>query len=126
MPRYGYDYYGRDYRDGRLRSRPSRHTARRYPLHGYHTYDLDYGSLGGPDTEYSGRAGYTPGPPQIRDDDLLPRGPYTPFLEEDDRERTLYGGVPPGYRDRRERRRRERVEWEEEPGWRRGGRYYRR
>ncbi|MFO7259592.1 MAG: hypothetical protein DIU52_000450 [bacterium] len=33
--------------------------ARGFPVRGFHTYDLDYGrQAGGPDTEYSGRAGW--------------------------------------------------------------------
>lgn len=40
--------------------RPPRKPAHGYPVRGYHTYDLDYGGLGGP-TEYSGRAGYDAG-----------------------------------------------------------------
>ena len=60
--RYGYDYRprrrrGREHFFGEMRA--PRKPAHGYPVRGYHTYDLDYGSLAGP-TEYSGRAGYSP------------------------------------------------------------------
>lgn len=77
-PRYGYDYRRPD--DARLPRKP----ARGYPVRGVHTYDMDYGKqAGGPDTDYSGRAGYPEGeaapPPESP-----PRGRYTPRLEERD------------------------------------------
>lgn len=72
-----------------------------YPVRGIHSYDLDYGATGGPTTEYSGRMGYAVLRPRPEgEEELPPRGPYTPTLEESYRERTLYGGVPPGYRGR--------------------------
>lgn len=74
-------------RFGRLPGKP----ARGYPVHGIHTYDLDYGNVaGGPDTDYSGRAGYD----VDRDWIETPRGPYTPRLAEigrESRRRRLYG-----------------------------------
>lgn len=60
--RYGYDYRPRRRgRRGRYfgEMRGPRKPAHGFPVRGYHTYDLDYGSLAGP-TEYSGRGGYTP------------------------------------------------------------------
>lgn len=130
MTRYADDYYrGRQYRGdgesgyaleygrgrprlGRAGPRPHRRIYG-FPVRGYHAYDLDYGSPGGPTTDYSGRAGYPVLPPRPEDDTGLPhRGPYTPSLEEIDRGRTLYGGVPPEYpgpdagAPRRRRRRR--------------------
>jgi len=64
--------YGEDFRwpefPGRLPGRP----AHGYPIRGYHTYDMDYGSVGGgPTTDYSGRAGY-PLPGEL---DHRPRDP---------------------------------------------------
>lgn len=79
--------FGRGGRFGRLPGKP----ARGYPVHGIHTYDLDYGNVaGGPDTDYSGRAGYD----VDRDWLETPRGPYTPRLAEigrESRRRRLYG-----------------------------------
>lgn len=114
---YGESGYAEEYR--RARPRPGRSGPRPYrrmygyPVRDYRVYDLDYGSPGGPTTDYSGRAGYPVFPPRAADDTgLPPRGPYTPSLEESDRGRTLYGGVPPEYPEaeegppRRRRRRR--------------------
>lgn len=97
--------YTADYSRVRPRaSRPGQRSHRRaygFPVRGYRTYDLDYGSTGGPTTDYSGRAGYPVLPPRAAEDTGLPhRGPYTPILEEEGRGRTLYGGVPPEYPDR--------------------------
>jgi|GEM_PF-2425784 len=118
MTRYADDYYrggrGRGGGEGGYageyrRARPwlSRHGQRPYrrvygfPVRDYHVYDLDYGSTGGPTTDYSGRAGYPVFPPEPDEDaGLPPRGPYTPTLEESDLGRTLYGGLPPEYPDR--------------------------
>lgn len=113
MPRYSDDFEARAGR-GRYgaRRRPGlpHKPAHGFPVRGVHTYDLDYGAMGGPTTEYSGRTGYPVLRPRHEDEEELPpRGPYTPTLEESYRERTLYGGVPPGYRGRggsRSRRRR--------------------
>lgn len=97
--------YSTDYGRARPRAgRPGQRSHRRvygFPVRGYRTYDLDYGSTGGPTTDYSGRAGYPVLRPRTGEDTGLPhRGPYTPTLEEEDRGRTLYGGVPPEYPDR--------------------------
>lgn len=95
--------YAADYWRSRPRGGYSGRAPRRryhgYPVRGYRVYDLDYGSIGGPTTDYSGRAGYPEytGLPD-RDTGLPPRGHYTPRLEDEDRGRTLYGGVSPGYR----------------------------
>ena len=46
---------------GREPGRP----AHGFPVRGFHTYDLDYGrQAGGPDTDYSGRAGWPTGGPE--------------------------------------------------------------
>lgn len=112
MARYGEEYegrrygrYGVEFRRGRRGRRLPGRPARGFPVRGYHTYDLDYGATGGPTTDYSGRAGYPilPARPD-RVSELPPRGPYTPILDEGGEDRTLYGGVPPGYRDRGPRR----------------------
>jgi hypothetical protein len=101
--------YGEELREAARRGRFPHKPAHGYPVRGFHTYDLDYGSVGGPTTEYRGRPGYPVLPPRPEPEaELPPRGPYTPILEESDRERTLYGGVPPGYRGRGERRPRRR------------------
>jgi hypothetical protein len=93
--------YDEELRRGARRARLPHKPAHGYPVRGIHTYDLDYGSTGGPTTDYSGRTGYPVLQPRpSRDEELPPRGPYTPTLEERYRERTLYGGVPPGYRGR--------------------------
>jgi hypothetical protein len=105
----GYDrrggaYYGEEIRWAARRGRLPRKPAHGFPVRGIHTYDLDYGAMGGPTTEYSGRTGYPVLQPRPEPIEELPsRGPYTPILEEADRDRTLYGGVPPGYRAREER-----------------------
>lgn len=97
---YG-DEFHRTARPAQLPRKP----ARGYPVRGIHSYDLDYGSLSGPTTEYSGRMGYPvlqsrPEP----DEEYPPRGLYTPNLGEADRGRTLYGGISPEYRARNWRR----------------------
>lgn len=136
---YGRDYvlrgrrmrgYGREFRRrrGRRRDRSQRRgyarvfgrwmrtpgrPARGFPVRGVHTYDLDYGrQAGGPDTDYSGRAGY-PVPEPTWEPPL--RGPYTPSLEEERRRRRFVR--PPSGR----RRRRPPRHWstEEAPGRRR-------
>ena len=57
---------------GRRPGRP----AHGYPVRGFHTYDLDYGrQAGGPDTEYSGRAGWPTGGPE-QPTPPLPRGAW--------------------------------------------------
>lgn len=66
--------YGREYEPRRRRrrgrgwgparwwGRRPRRRARGFPVRGYFTYDLDYGrQSGGPDTDYSGRAGWPTG-----------------------------------------------------------------
>jgi hypothetical protein len=98
---YGYGAelygYGREYEDFGGRARWPGKPARGYPVRGIHTYDLDYGNLAGPTTDYSGRAGY----PEDRDWEDVPRGTYTPRLAEIGREarrrRRLYGAVEPTY-----------------------------
>lgn len=97
-PGYGYGYgygYGRSRRRRRRRgyargrrgygvlgpgARLPRRPARGFPARAVHSYDLDYGrQAGGPETDYSGRAGYpVPEPgwePPVR-------GRYSPWLEE--------------------------------------------
>lgn len=99
-PRYGTERrwpYGVEYREFGGRMRPPGKPARGYPVRGIHTYDLDYGDLAGPTTEYSGRAGYA----EDRDWEETPRGTYTPRLAEIGREarrrRRLYGDLGPTY-----------------------------
>lgn len=102
---YGREHDSRAELERRWRSmRLPRKSARGFPIRGYHTYDLDYGGqVGGPTTDYSGRAGY----PILRSslDEEPPRGPYTPTLEETERYagggRTLYGGESRAYPARR-------------------------
>ncbi|HEX7118508.1 MAG TPA: hypothetical protein VF212_06970 [Longimicrobiales bacterium] len=72
-PRYGVEYGP----PGRRRRLPGK-AARGYPVRGIHTYDLDYGDMAGPTTEYSGRAGYA----EDREWEETPRGPYTPRLAD--------------------------------------------
>lgn len=101
---YGYGResyrYGAEYELSGGRARLPGKPARGYPVRGIHTYDLDYGSLAGPTSEYSGRAGY----PEYRDWEDVPRGTYTPRLAEIGREarrrRRLYGEVEPTYSGR--------------------------
>ena len=106
---YGFGYRGmgeRGWERGRWPSagaRLPRKPAYGYPVRGYHTYDLDYGSqAGGPTTEYSGRAGYPT--PEERVYEPRERGPYTPRLADIGRLarrwRALYGETPPEYRGR--------------------------
>ncbi|HEX7049040.1 MAG TPA: hypothetical protein VF188_02420 [Longimicrobiales bacterium] len=101
-----YDYdYGVAFRRWPRRPRLPRKPARGYPVRGYHTYDLDYGDLAGPTTDYSGRAGYPTGEPPR---EPVFRGRYTPTLEEIGREarlrrRRYRRGAPPEYRPRRRR-----------------------
>lgn len=99
---WGGPIYDEEIRRATRRARLPHKPAHGFPVRGIHTYDLDYGGTGGPTTDYSGRAGYPVLQPRpARDEESLPpRGPYTPTLEESYRERTLYGGVPPGYRGR--------------------------
>jgi hypothetical protein len=105
---YGRDYgYGAEFMRGGRAVRLPHKPAYGYPVHGIHTYDLDYGSLGGPTTDYSGRVGYPILPMRAEEEELPPRGPYTPSLEESGRGRTLYGGVPPTYRGQERARPRE-------------------
>ncbi len=89
--------YGAEYRGFVRRGRVPGKPAHGYPVRGIHTYDLDYGDLAGPTTEYSGRAGYT----EDRDWVETPRGPYTPRLVEIGRQarlrRRLYGPRGPTY-----------------------------
>lgn len=71
--------YGREFEPPRMRrlrrgaprmGRPPRRPARGYPVRGFHTYDLDYGrQAGGPDTDYSGRAGWPTG---VREEPSMP------------------------------------------------------
>jgi hypothetical protein len=71
--------YGREFEPPRTRrrrswasrlGRPPRRPARGYPVRGLHTYDLDYGrQAGGPDTDYSGRAGWPTG---VREEPSMP------------------------------------------------------
>jgi hypothetical protein len=117
-PGYGAGHesdYDDELRRAARRARLPHKPAHGFPVRGIHTYDLDYGSTGGPTTEYSGRMGYPTLPPRPTPDGELPRrGPYTPTLDESYRERTLYGGVSPRYRARGERRlRRQRYRGEE-------------
>jgi hypothetical protein len=100
-------FYGDEFGQRASRARLPHKPAHGYPVRGIHSYDLDYGSLGGLTNEYSGRMGYPVGPPsRISDEEYPPRGVYTPRLEEADRDRTLYGGVSPEYRGHGWRRRR--------------------
>lgn len=103
---YGEPYArGRGY-GGEYRRWPSggarmpRKPARGFPVRGYHTYDLDYGGqVGGPTTDYSGRAGYPA--EDGRWSEYGGRGRYTPSLAEIGRRarrwRALYGELPPEY-----------------------------
>src|SRR5690606_24609773 len=78
--------YGREYerRHRRWRARGRgraewwgrwpRRPAHGFPVRGFHTYDLDYGrQAGGPDTDYSGRAGWPTGVPE---EAAQPRGAW--------------------------------------------------
>lgn len=76
-----------------------------FPVRGYRAYDLDYGSVGGPTTDYSGRVGYPvpetrPGREGEPGRDEVGGG----WREDTGRGRTLYGGVPPEYPRRRQLR----------------------
>lgn len=78
---------------------------RGYPPQRIHTYDLDYGrQAGGPETDYSGRAGYSTPWDEF---EIGQRGPYTPELPEEParwgRSRRPQGY---GWEELRERRRR--------------------
>lgn len=89
--------YAAEYREFAARVRLPGKPARGYPVRGIHSYDLDYGDLAGPTTDYSGRAGYA----EDRAWDETPRGTYTPRLAEIGREarlrRRLYGDLGPTY-----------------------------
>lgn len=97
---YGAEYgspYRAEYREFGGRARLPGKPARGFPVRGIHTYDLDYGDLAGPTTDYSGRVGYA----EEAGWEPIPRGTYTPRLAEIGREarmrRRLYGGEGPTY-----------------------------
>ncbi|HEX6939534.1 MAG TPA: hypothetical protein VF158_08985 [Longimicrobiales bacterium] len=89
--------YGAEFPPERARGRWPGKPARGYPVHGIHSYDLDYGGLAGPTTDYSGRTGYA----EDRSWEETPRGPYTPRLAEIGRaarlRRRRYGRRLPAY-----------------------------
>lgn len=88
--------YDRPFREERARgyglfgpgARLPRRPARGFPARGVHSYDLDYGrQAGGPETDYSGRAGYPVPEPRW---EPPTRGVYEPRLyERDFRERAF-------------------------------------
>lgn len=97
---YGAEYgspYRAEYREFGGRARLPGKPARGFPVRGIHTYDLDYGDLAGPTTDYSGRVGYA----EEAGWEPIPRGTYTPRLAEIGRKarmrRRLYGGEGPTY-----------------------------
>jgi len=97
---YGAEYgspYRAEYREFGGRARLPGKPARGFPVRGIHTYDLDYGDLAGPTTDYSGRVGYA----EEAGWEPIPRGTYTPRLAKIGREarmrRRLYGGEGPTY-----------------------------